>query len=381
MKNIIIFFLLPVALFSLSETVDNTSLYNKALGGPHSGMVAGFDSFFNNPALLGEYDSEFSFFELTTNLKGDSLELVNLYFNDELDIGDPAGLLATLDEKGLTSLLIGFDLNGPFAIGKIGKNWGWSLTNTSSVYLDLPGLISTADIIAREDLMLSLGVSIPMSMKFNNGFFMEFTPGLMSRTTVRGEMHIESDLLGLLGYVSDVSSLMSTFPIHVSPMFAIDAGFIFNVYDIVRLSGVIKDIYTPILKYPVTSLADVLSILTTSDDTTGNLIYREVNFGLSVDIPLGFLSVVMSDLNVYFDYFDLLEFNKNVLLHLGTGVDVELLDKFHLLAGINEGLLSLGLNLDLGGFEIGFAMYGSEESLQPGVRSSFNFLLSMGISF
>lgn len=380
-KIIIVICLLPVLLFSIDETVDNTSLYNAALGGPHTGMVKGFDSFYNNPALLADYDTEISFFEFTTNFKGDSFELLNLYLSDQLSLDDSSALIDTLDEKGLTSLLIGLDLLGPISVGKIGHNWGWALKNSSTVYVDVPGLLSTSDFIVREDLMFSIGVAIPFKIKLGGKYFIELTPGVMSRTTLRGEVYVESDIIGLLDYSDDFSTLLDDYPLYVSPMFALDAGFVLNIYDLIRFSGVVKDIYTPILKYPVTDLEDALSIFNSSDETTGTLVYREINLGVSGGIPLGPLSLVISDLDLYLDYFDLLEFDKNFWLHWGTGVDMELLDKFHLLAGVNEGLLSLGLNVDLKGFEIGFVMYGTEEGSQPGANSTFNFLLSMGISF
>lgn len=383
MKRIIICLVLciPLSLFSISEAVDNTTLYNKALGGPHSAMVKGFDTFFNNPALLSEYEYEISFMELGLNMKGDALDLLNLYLGGELNTDDTAGLLDTLQERGLTSLLVGIDLAGPLTVGKIGNNWGWCIKNSTNVYISLPGLVSTADVIAREDLMFSVGIAIPFKMKFGDSFFVKVTPGVMSRTTLRGEVHIESDLIGIMGYADDFGSILDTYPLYISPMFAIDAGFLINIYDVVNIAGVVKDIYTPILKYPVTTVEDALDIFTSSDDTTGNLVYREINFGLSVDIPLGPLSLIISDLDIYIDYFDVLEVEKNVLLHFGAGVDIELLEKFHLLAGMNEGLLALGLNVDIGGFDIGFVMYGTEEGTQPGINSTFNFLISMGISF
>lgn len=374
-------FLLPTLLFGLDETVDNTSLYNMALGGPHTGMVKGFDSFYNNPALLGSYDSEISFLEFGANFKGDAFELFNLYFSDQLTMDDPGALIDTLDEKGLTTLLIGLDLTGPLSIGKIGNNWGWALQNSTSIYLDIPGLLSTADVIFREDMMFSVGIAIPFKIKFGDKFFMEFTPGVMSRTTIRGEVQIENDIIGLLGYSDDFTTLIDDYPLYLSPMFALDAGFIFNVYDVFSFSGVVKDIYTPILKYDVSSFDDAISIFNSNEETIGSLVYREINLGLSAGIPLGPLSLVISDLNLYLDYFDLLEFDRNFWLHWGTGVDLELLSKFHLLAGLNEGLLSLGLNVDIGGFEVGFVMYGTEEGSQPGANSTFNFLVSMGISF
>ncbi len=374
---VLLFLSISISLYSITEAADNTSLYNKALGGPHSAMAKGFDSFFNNPALLSEYDSEISFMEFGLNMKGDALDLLNLYLGGELDDVDTV----TLQENGLTSLLVGIDLAGPLSVGKIGNNWGWSLKNSTNVYIDMPGIISTADIIAREDIMFSVGISIPFKMKFGDSFFVKVTPGIMSRTTLRGEVHMESDIVGIMGYVDDFESILDDYPFYISPMFAIDAGFLINVYDIVKVSGVVKDIYTPILKYPVSSIEDALDIFTSSEDTTGNLVYREINFGLSGDIPLGPLSLIISDLDIYIDYFDVLETEKNVLLHFGAGVDVELLDKFHLLAGINEGLLALGLNVDIGGFDVGFVMYGTEEGTQPGINSTFNFLITMGISF
>lgn len=381
MKKIIVLLLLPITLFAFNETVDNTTLYNKALGGPHTGMVKGFDTFFNNPALFADYKPEISIFDLTVNMMGDSLDLINLYFGDQLTLEDPQGVLTTLEDQGLTSLLIGADIGGPLSIGKIGNNWGWSLKNSSNLYLNLPGLTSTATVIAREDFQFSAGIAFPFKIILNDSFFIKLVPGVLSRTTIRTEIDIESDLLGIMGMASDFASILDTYPINVSPMFAVDCGFNISFNDVFRFTGVVKDLYTPILKYPVSQFSDAFNIFTTTEDTTGNLVYREINLGLSGDIPLGFLSIIISDLNLYLDYFDLLDFDKNILLHFGAGADLELLNKFHILGGVNEGLLSLGLNVDLGGFDIGFAMYGTEESSQPGVQSTFNFLLSIGISF
>lgn len=380
LKKLLLLMLLPVKLFSLNDAIDNTTLYNRALGGPHSAMAKGFDSFFNNPALLVEYEEEFSLFSLDLNLKGDALDLINLYMGGELSLDDTGDMIDTLQSRGLTSLLIGLDLPGPISVGRIGNNWGWYIHNSTNIYINMPGLTSDATIIAREDLTFSIGIAFPFRFFFENGIFIELSPGVMSRTTIRGEVEIESDLAGFMVYMEDFTTLLTDYPLNLSPMFALDLGGSINVNDIVRISGVVKDIYTPILKYPVSELSEAFTIFSSSDVTSGTLVYREVNIGLGVDVPLGPLSLVASDLNVYIDYFDLLDFNKNAWLHIGAGLDLELLKKFHLLAGINEGLLSLGVNVDVGNFDIGFALYGTEESSQPGVQSTFNFLISMGIS-
>lgn len=380
-KLILLFLLIPSLLFGIDERVYNTSLYNVGLGGPHTGMAKGFDSFYNNPALLAEYDSEFSFINMDTNIKGDTFELLNLYLGGNIDLDDTEAFIDTLEDKGLTSLLIGLDFLGPLSIGKIGNNWGWALNNTSSIFLDVPSLLSTTDIIAREDLMFSAGVAIPFKVKIGTKNYLEITTGIMSRTTLRGEVYIDSDLIGLLGYSDDFSSILNDYPFYLSPIFAIDLGFIVNVFDIFKFSGVLKDLYTPVLKYKVTDFDDALNIFSSDEDTVGSLIERELNLGVSGSIPLGSLPYGPSDISLYLDYFDLLDFDTNFWLHWGAGVDIELLEKIHLLTGIYEGLLSLGLNIDVGALEIGFAMYGTEEGSQPGANSTFNFLFSTGISF
>lgn len=384
MKKILIlltFVLVSSSLFSLSDAIDNTTLYNVALGGAHTGMVKGFDSFYNNPALLAKYEKEMAVFRFGLNMKGDAFDILNLYLGDQLSSSETSDMVNTLEENGLMSLLIGVNLAGPIYVGQIGNNWGWNIKNSSDVYINLPGLTNTAQITVREDLTFAVGIAVPFKMLLGNSFFIEMIPGVMSRTTIRGEVNVETDLLGMISYFDDVSSITDDNPLYLSPMFALDTGFLFNFYDVVSLSGVVKDIYTPILKYKVNSYQDAFDIFSNYEDTTGKLVYREINFGLAGDIPLGPLVYVISDLDVYLDYFDLLDFDKNVFLHFGLGMDIELLEKFHLLSGFNEGLMALGLNVDLGGFNIGFAMYGSEEGTQPGANTVFNFLLSMGISF
>lgn len=374
-------FVVPVSLFSLTDAMDNTSLYNRALGGPHSSMAKDFDTFYNNPSLFSEYESGLSIFRVIVNFKGDAINIANLYLGGKIDLDDTSGLIATLNEEGLTSPLVGLDLVGPISFGYIGNNWGFMVNNSTNFYLDLPGLLSDAEVVAREDLSLSAGIAFPLGLAESDKIKVVFSPGIMFRGILRGEVQFEKDLLGIMSYMDDTSAIMSDYPLYLSPLFALDVGFNIKINDIFMLSGVVKDIYTPILKYPVSDVEGALRIFTTVIETEGNLVYREVNFGIGVDIPLGPLKLVISDLDFYIDYYDLLMFEENPFLHIGTGVDITLLDKLHLLAGFYEGLISLGLNIDLKGFNVGFAMYGSEEGSQPGTNSVFNFMFSLGVSF
>lgn len=383
MKRIILIslILISVSVFSISDAVDNTTLYNRALGGPHAGMVRGFDTFFNNPALLAFYEPEMLFFRMDTNLKGDAIAIANLYLGGDLSLDEPSTALTTLQDKGYDRLYVGVDLSGPLGIGGIGHNWGWAIMNLTGLHVDLPYLTGDAEVVFREDLVFAAGIAFPMPFFIGESFRMEFTPGVMSRITLRNEVVIESDLLGVLGLMQNTSAIFEDNPVYFSPMFAIDLGFNLNINDIISLAGVVKDIYTPILKYPVENVSDALSVFTTSSDTSGRVVYREVNIGLAYNVPLGPLAGVISNIDVYLDYYDLLMFEKNAWLHWGIGTDITLLEKLHILAGFNEGLLALGLDVDLNGFDVGFAMYGSEEAMQPGLRPVFNFLFSIGVSF
>lgn len=368
-------------LWSIDSRMDNSSVYNTGLGGPHSAMAKGFDTFYNNPALLAEYDKEISVFRIITNLKGDALNILNLYLGDSLTLDDPSTLLTTLESEGLDSPYIGVDLVGPLSAGYIGNNWGIFFNNSSSFYLDLPRLLGKAYSIAREDLSLSAGLAYPIDMYESSKVKLVFTPGLMFRAILRGEIEVEKDLIGLLAYMDDTDLFMDENPMYLSPIFALDGGFTFKVNSFFMLSGVVKDIYTPILRYPVAGVEDALEIFTTVQEAQGNLTYREINFGLGFNIPVAPLRGVISDMDIYLDYYDLLMFEKNPFLHLGVGTDITLLDKLHLLGGFYEGLISMGLNIDLKGFNVGFSMYGSEEGSQPGLNSVFNFMVSLGVSF
>lgn len=380
-KLFLIIILLPVSIYSLTDAMDNSSLYNRALGGPHSSMAKDFDTFYNNPSLFSEYESGVSIFRVITNFKGDAINIANLYLGGKIDLNDTSELLTVLDEEGLTSPLIGLDLVGPVSFGYIGKNWGFMVNNSTNFYLELPSLLSEAEVIAREDVSLSAGIAFPLGLVESDKIKIVFSPGVMFRGILRGEVQFEKDLLGVMSYMEDTTAILSDYPLYLSPLFALDVGFNVKINDFLMLSGVVKDIYTPILKYPVSDVEGALKIFTTVIETEGNLVYREVNFGLGVDIPLGPLKYVISDFDFYLDYYDLLMLEENPFLHIGTGVDITLLDKLHLLAGFYEGLISLGLNIDLKGFNVGFAMYGSEEGSQPGTNSVFNFMFSLGVSF
>jgi hypothetical protein len=96
----------------------------------------------------------------------------------------------------------------------------------------------------------------------------------------------------------------------------------------------------------------------------------------------GFLDAYVSDLKFMLDYNDIFDFwthpatASNPLLHIGLGAEVTLLDVLAVRAGFGDGYFSAGLGMNLTACHLDLAMFGTELSTEPGLRPSFNLIIS-----
>jgi hypothetical protein len=111
----------------------------------------------------------------------------------------------------------------------------------------------------------------------------------------------------------------------------------------------------------------------------------DLSIGVQYTPPLGFLEFYIRGLKLMLDYRDSLDFLThpdtavNPLLKVGFGIELQVLEVLWLRAGMTEGLLSAGFGLDYGLVRVHFAMFGSEQSIEPGLRSVFNIALGIEI--
>lgn len=364
-------------LFSVDDRIDLTSVFNRAMGGPHTALNRGFDTFFNNPALISANESELTVFDLGVHLKGPVFSLMTLFLEEsEVD------MQLRLVENGLIPLLMGATINGPVSIGYMGKGLGVYFKNQTLNYTELPPtLTSPAKVLVREDIILGVGYSKGLS--FGPEDMITLRPGIMVKAVVRGEISLEQDQAELINSaISDPAGIILNNTFYLSTIFGMDLGLNLEWKDYITLSVSLKDAYTPILRYQYTTINDVIGGESIEDkDAEGKLVPMDLSVGTMFNIPLGPVGLVLDSLRLYLDYFDMTTTEKNFWLHWGIGLEMIFFDQLSLMVGINEGLLSMGFNIDLEVLNIGFAVYGTEESVEPGVSPAYNLMAGMKISF
>jgi hypothetical protein len=95
------------------------------------------------------------------------------------------------------------------------------------------------------------------------------------------------------------------------------------------------------------------------------------------------LSDYFSRIDLYLDYRDILDFwvypqlATNPVLHVSAGTELHMLEILSLRAGLYEGLMAAGLGVDLNFAKLNMAMYGSENSIEPGLQPVYNVILGL----
>ena len=69
------------------------------------------------------------------------------------------------------------------------------------------------------------------------------------------------------------------------------------------------------------------------------------------------------------------------MLHIGFGAEVMLLDVLAVRAGFGDGYFSAGLGFNLTAFRLDLAMFGRELSGEPGLRPSYNLIMSTSFRY
>jgi hypothetical protein len=145
-----------------------------------------------------------------------------------------------------------------------------------------------------------------------------------------------------------------------------------------------RDLYSPTLHNVYDDFNDFTSGAIPKEELNG-IVPFALDFGMMYSPDLESKNLFVSDVKVYLDYYDILDFwlypelATNPILHIGLGVEVSMLSILDVRAGFNEGLLAAGLGLDLYYFKLNLAMFGSELSTEPGLQPVYN--LQLGFEF
>ena len=338
-----------------------------ALGGPHVTMNDGFSTMMNNPASYYSTESEFSISEITTGVKGPVFDIANLVISGDY-------LTGMLDL--LQGLYAGMDLLGPLSFGYVGEGLGFGIyTNTYSSVAASGPLTLAADIGAEIILVGGYAMRFPLPEAHL------LDAGMVLKGTFKGELSFEESALNIMSLSLDT---LQTEEFNFITGIGVDLGLRYSYKNMLTFGLVGRDLYSPTIRNVYTNINDFALGVNPGSQLTGTVPFA-LDFGAMFSPDFESKNLFISDVKIYLDYSDILDFwlypelSVNPILNIGFGTEISMLSILDVRAGFYQGLLSAGLGLDLHYFKMNMAMFGTELSTEPGLQPVYN--LQLGFEF
>ncbi|WP_319477488.1 hypothetical protein [Marispirochaeta aestuarii] len=381
MKRILILLLVlssALQVFSLDlHTEPSLEIFSArmaGMGGYHAALADDVSVLFSNPAGYRVPEPELSVAELTLNLTGPIFDMANLF----LEGGD---LLNNPDTYEIfDSLYSGIGLVGPIAVAFVGDGVGFGIYNQTSTIIRSPTATEFESTV-REELLLTGGYSFRLPAF--EGTIHTLDLGLSMKGFLRGEGGFTYSLLLINDFMDNLGpDLLLNEPYANITGIGFDFGLLYSYGDALSVGLVGQDVFSPTLRSSYTSMQEYLDGNDAIDKENGALPFQ-LHAGLRYTPPLGPLSRYFSDVDLYFDYRNMLDFlffpelATNPVLHLSFGAEFRMLEILSLRTGLYQGLLAAGLGVDLNFATLNMAMYGTEQSLEPGMQPVYNVILGL----
>ena len=381
--NLVLFFLLlSAAALSASPFIFEPMVFPSAridaLGGMHAALADDISVLVSNPAGYRSAPPQFSVAELTTELTGPIFSIADVILR-AFGGTSPTTLIAQPDvQQLLTSMYTGATINGPLALGYIGNGLGFGFFNSTGINFQTQGTVPTVTSEIREDLLFvaGYGFRIPLPDRLQSTLDLGFSVKTFTRASVQWSESV-------LNFISDISSPSTSFlgqPFTLDVGFGVDAGALYSWKKLLSVGLVARNLYTPVLRNSYASVNAFSSGAAAA--VTYGITPMDVSLGFLWTPPLVSLSEYFSDLKVMLDYSDIFDFwthpdtAANPFLHLGLGVETILLDVLAVRGGFGDGYFSAGLGINLTYFRLDMTMFGHELSTEPGLRPSYNLVVS-----
>lgn len=350
-----------------------------ALGGTHATDAEDISVLFANPAGLVATESQISFSNVGILLSGPVFTLSSVVI-EGIDGGFESLLSSDAVISLLGSLYASGQVIGPLYFSYVGEGLGFGVFNATSFEARTVGSTSVRASVA-ERLILHGGYAfdVPLPASWEG----DLSVGVLLKGLVKGEAGLDLSILELAD-VEDVfgDDLLASLPLSIISGIGLDLGVRYSLDErfVVGIAG--RDAFSPTVE---TEYASVNAFL--ENETSTGVTYGYLPFDLSAGIKwrprLGRLERVVDDLTFLLDYRDIFDFliqrgaTPNPLLKIGLGAELALLEIMSIRGGFTEGLFGAGLGLDLTVMKLDFAMFGSELSLEPGLRPVFNVILGL----
>lgn len=356
-----------------------------ALGGYHAADAHGLSSIFSNPAGFQKAEPTIGIAQLSATVGGPLQDLVNIA-ETGLGGGEDAleGLIGAVDTfKLLTNMDASATLMGPLHGGYVGNGFGFGLFSDIS-----------ADLRSRDPF--KVGLSFIMNASLSGGYAYRIPIpemyghtldiGAQVRGSVRGTYRMTNTLRDLFVVDTFGVSLLDR-PLEFMYSVGLDVGILYSFRDIVSVGITSRDVYSYTSIQEYSTVHNFVDNFTSPESTTKGSIPTDLSVGVAVTPPLGRVGKVLTDLTLYVDYRDILDLIVyeqeifNPLSKLSAGLNISLIEIFHLMTGINNGYLSAGLAVDLSIFTIEIAMYGSKSQIGQKGKSITNVVFGFGFQY
>ena len=351
-----------------------------ALGGPHIALAGGFQTLFSNPAGLIDVEPQFSFSELTFRFAGPVFSLSSVVIQGIG--GDFATLLASPSVQTLlSSIYANLSLTGPLYFGYAGAGLGFAVLNDSEVLFQSVGATGIeARLSERFFLTAGYGIGIPLPESWNSSLSLGF--GL--KGFVRGDAIVSTSLLGLPTLVESIDlALLTGSPFEMISGIGIDAGVSYRWRDILGVAVTADDLYTPTAVLSYDTLGGFLDSSIDPGAPAYSVMAQDITVGLAYTPDLGTFERYVQNLSLMLDYRDIFDFwidpatAENIILKFGVGVEATFLQVLSIRAGFGDGLFAAGLGIDMSIVQLSAAMYGTELSMEPGLRPVYNLIFGL----
>lgn len=335
---------------------------------------------FSNPAGLIDVEPQFSFSELTFRFTGPVFSLSSVIIQGVG--GDFAALLASPSVQSLlSSIYANLSLAGPLYFGYAGAGMGFAVLNDSEVLFRNVGATGIeARLSERFLLSAGYGLGIPLPEAWRSSLSLGF--GL--KGFVRGDVVVSTSLLGLPTLVESISlDLLTGSPFELITGIGIDAGVSYWWRDTLGVALTADNLYTPTAVLSYDTLGGFLDSSIDPGEPTYSSMAQDITVGLAYTPHLGTFERYVQNLSLMLDYRDIFDFwidpanAENIILKFGLGVEATLLQVLSIRAGFSEGLFAAGLGIDMSFVELSAAMYGTELSIEPGLRPVYNLIFGL----
>ena len=353
-----------------------------SIGGLHAADAYDMGTIFTNPAGFQQVEPQVAFSELTLGLRGPVFDIADVVVQAMAGGGDFGEILGSDSVQSLLSgLYAGMNLITPFYFGYVGDGLGLGIFNNSDVTFQESAPL-TLGITLKEELLLAGGYTYRLPLPQDSGHVLDV--GLVLKGGLRGSVQITEAFANLMNLDISADTVLNS-PFTFTAVIGLDAGVLYSWNDLFSVGITVIDLFSPSSRKTYSNLDAMLGGSENPLTTETGTIPASLNVGVGITPPLGPLERYVSKLSLFVDYNDILglwlyqEIYRNPWLRLSAGAELTMLEIFSLRGGLNGGLLSAGLGVDLSLFTLNIAMFGTELGSEPGVQPIYNLML--GVEF